>query len=60
MDEEKALLEAILFLEVEPIELRTLASVSGLSRDQVEDYARRKNLSPEQVEKLLNVNLNYR
>ncbi|MCF8367373.1 MAG: hypothetical protein K9H16_16410 [Bacteroidales bacterium] len=31
-----------------------------ISRDQVEDYAKRKNLSPEQVEKLLNVNLNYR
>jgi 5-methyltetrahydrofolate--homocysteine methyltransferase len=31
-----------------------------VSHDQVEDYGRRKNLTPEQVEKLLNVNLNYR
>jgi segregation and condensation protein B len=37
MDEEKAVIEAILFLEVEPIEVRTLASVSGLAREQVEE-----------------------
>lgn len=37
MDEEKALLEAILFLEVEPIAIKTLAAVSGLSREQVEE-----------------------
>lgn len=37
MDEEKAVIEAILFLEVEPIEIRTLANVSGLSREQVEE-----------------------
>ena len=37
MDEEKAVIEAILFLEVEPIEVRTLATVSGLSREQVEE-----------------------
>ncbi|MFW5642545.1 MAG: SMC-Scp complex subunit ScpB [Alkalispirochaeta sp.] len=37
MDEEKALIEAILFLENEPIEVKTLASVSGLSREQVEE-----------------------
>ncbi|MFP4469801.1 MAG: methionine synthase, partial [Bacteroidales bacterium] len=35
-------------------------NLGKVSRDQVEDYARRKNLTPEQVEKLLNVNLNYR
>jgi segregation and condensation protein B len=33
-DKEKALLEAILFLESEPVELRSLAKVSGLSTDQ--------------------------
>lgn len=37
MDEEKALIEAILFLEVDPIEIRTLSKVSGLSREQVEE-----------------------
>lgn len=37
MDEEKAVIEAILFLEVEPIEVRTLANVSGLSREQVDE-----------------------
>lgn len=37
MDEEKAVIEAILFLEVEPIEVRTLSTVSGLSREQVEE-----------------------
>lgn len=37
MDEEKAVIEAILFLEVEPIEIRTLATVSGLAREQVEE-----------------------
>lgn len=37
MDEEKALIEAILFLEVEPVEVRTLAKTSGLSREQVEE-----------------------
>ena len=36
-DEEKALIEAILFLEVDPIEIRTLSKVSGLSREQVEE-----------------------
>jgi 5-methyltetrahydrofolate--homocysteine methyltransferase len=35
-------------------------NLGKISRDQVEDYARRKNLSVEQVEKLLNVNLNYK
>ncbi len=35
-------------------------NLGKISRDQVEDYARRKNMAPEQVEKLLNVNLNYR
>jgi segregation and condensation protein B len=33
-DNEKALLEAILFLESEPVELRNLAKISGLSTDQ--------------------------
>jgi len=31
-----------------------------ISRDQVEDYARRKGISPETVEKFLPVNLNYK
>jgi 5-methyltetrahydrofolate--homocysteine methyltransferase len=30
------------------------------AKNQVEDYARRKNLTVEEVERLLNVNLNYR
>jgi 5-methyltetrahydrofolate--homocysteine methyltransferase len=34
-------------------------NLGKISKDQVEDYARRKNLSSEEVEKLLNVNLNY-
>lgn len=34
-------------------------NLGKISHDQVEDYARRKNLTPEKVEKLLNVNLNY-
>lgn len=34
--------------------------VDKVSRDQVEDYARRKNLSPEKVERLLAANLNYK
>ncbi|MDF1576209.1 MAG: methionine synthase [Bacteroidales bacterium] len=33
--------------------------VGKISRDQVQDYARRKNLSPAQAEKLLASNLNY-
>lgn len=37
MDEEKALIEAILFLEIDPIDIKTLAKVSGLSREQVEE-----------------------
>ena len=37
MDEEKAVIEAILFLESEPMEIKTLAKVSGLTRDQVEE-----------------------
>ena len=36
MEQEKALIEAILFLEVEPLEVRTIARISGLSREQVE------------------------
>lgn len=36
MEQEKALLEAILFLEVDPIEVKTLARITGLSRAQVE------------------------
>ncbi len=36
MEREKALIEAILFLEVEPIEVRTIAKITGLSREQVE------------------------
>lgn len=35
MDEEKALIEAILFLEGDPIDIGTLAKISGLSREQV-------------------------
>lgn len=35
-------------------------NLAKISKDQVEDYARRKNLSAEDVERLLNVNLNYR
>jgi len=34
-------------------------NLGRIGKDQVADYARRKNLSPEQVEKLLNTNLNY-
>lgn len=37
MDEEKAVIEAILFLESEPVEIKTLAHISGLARDQVEE-----------------------
>jgi segregation and condensation protein B len=37
MDEEKAVIEAILFLEVEPIEVRTLSKISGLAKEQVEE-----------------------
>ncbi|TVR69832.1 MAG: SMC-Scp complex subunit ScpB [Spirochaetaceae bacterium] len=37
MEQEQALVEAILFLEVEPIEVRTLARITGLSREQVEN-----------------------
>ena len=32
LDTEAALVEAILFLEVDPVDLRTLGRVSGLSR----------------------------
>ena len=35
LDTEAALLEAILFLEVDPIDLRTLQRISGLSREVV-------------------------
>jgi len=47
MDEEKALIEAILFLEVEPIEIGALAKASGLSKEQVEEVvgALRRDLS---------------
>ncbi len=34
-------------------------NLGKISKDQVADYARRKNLTTEQVEKLLNTNLNY-
>jgi 5-methyltetrahydrofolate--homocysteine methyltransferase len=34
-------------------------TIARISRDQVTDYARRKNIPFEQAEKLLNVNLNY-
>ncbi len=34
-------------------------NVGKLGKDQIEDYARRKNLSVEEVETLLNVNLGY-
>jgi 5-methyltetrahydrofolate--homocysteine methyltransferase len=34
-------------------------NLGKIARDQVSDYAQRKNLTREQVEKLLNVNLNY-
>ena len=34
--------------------------VAKVSRDQVEDYARRKNVSVETIEKFLPVNLNYK
>ncbi len=40
MEEEKALIEAILFLEIDPIDLKTLAKISGLSREQVEEVVR--------------------
>lgn len=35
-------------------------NLGKISKDQVEDYAKRKKLTMEQVEKLLNVNLNYK
>ncbi|OQX82235.1 MAG: methionine synthase [Bacteroidetes bacterium 4484_276] len=35
-------------------------NLGKISKDQVEDYARRKNLPVEEVERLLNVNLSYR
>jgi 5-methyltetrahydrofolate--homocysteine methyltransferase len=35
-------------------------NLGKISKDQVEDYARRKNLTVEEVERLLNVNLNYK
>nr|NQU92268.1 methionine synthase [Bacteroidota bacterium] len=35
-------------------------NLGKISKDQVEDYAKRKNLSVEEVERLLNVNLSYR
>jgi 5-methyltetrahydrofolate--homocysteine methyltransferase len=34
-------------------------NLGKISKDQVEDYALRKNLTVEEVERLLNVNLNY-
>ncbi|HOK52373.1 MAG TPA: vitamin B12 dependent-methionine synthase activation domain-containing protein, partial [Bacteroidales bacterium] len=34
--------------------------VDKISRDQVEDYARRKGVTPEQVEAWLPANLNYK
>lgn len=34
-------------------------ALGKISRDQTADYAARKNVSTEQVEKWLNVNLNY-
>lgn len=36
MEREKALIEAILFLEVEPVEIRTLVRITGLAKAQVE------------------------
>lgn len=36
MQHEKALIEAILFLEVEPVDLKTIMRVSGLAREQAE------------------------
>jgi len=35
-------------------------NLGRISKDQVLDYARRKNLTPEQAEKLLGVSLNYK
>jgi len=35
-------------------------NLGKISKDQVEDYAHRKNLTVEEVERLLNVNLNYK
>jgi segregation and condensation protein B len=40
MDEEKALIEAILFLENDPVDVKTLSRISGLSREQVEEVIR--------------------
>ncbi len=40
MDEEKALIEAILFLEIDPVDMKTLSKISGLSREQVEEVIR--------------------
>lgn len=34
-------------------------NLGKISREQVEDYARRKGISPDQAEKLLHTNLNY-
>ncbi|SIQ00118.1 segregation and condensation protein B [Alkalispirochaeta americana] len=36
MESEKALIEAILFLEGDPIDVKTIVKISGLSREQVE------------------------
>lgn len=35
-------------------------NLGKVAKDQVKDYARRKNLTVEDVERLLNMNLNYR
>lgn len=37
MEHEKALIEAILLLEVEPIEIRSIARIAGIAPEQVEE-----------------------
>jgi 5-methyltetrahydrofolate--homocysteine methyltransferase len=34
--------------------------IDKIGRDQVEDYARRKKMTVDEVERFLNANLNYR
>lgn len=58
MEREKALVESILFLEVDPVELKTIVRISGLSREQVEqivDEIRRDCLAPDRGLELLTV-----
>ena len=37
LEKETALVEAILFLETEPVDLKTISRISGLSKEAVEE-----------------------